>query len=395
MHLDVPTLMAMGSFISACAGVVLFVAWWQNRKTPALVPWALSDIIASAGILSLMLGSVSRQPIWFILGGSLLALAAGLMWKAARSLDAKPAPTALVLAGIEVVLIAKAVPGLRDVAQSLSLSASAAYALAGTTSLWLSRNEGLPARWPLIAFMMIHAAVLLSGAVSMLNGAIGQEQAPPVFSLFGLIHFEANIFAIGTAVFILALVKERKEAASRLAASIDGLTGIANRTAFLDSARRIVERCKRDDAPVSAMMFDLDLFKGINDIHGHAVGDGVLRKFCEVAAKVLRPNDAFGRLGGEEFAVVLPGSSIEAAHARAERIRANFAEACRFIADRELDATVSGGVSTSEHADHPLELLLDHADTALYRAKAAGRNRIELADQPRSKDNTSNVLRVA
>ena len=69
------------------------------------------------------------------------------------------------------------------------------------------------------------------------------------------------------------------------------------------------------------MMFDLDRFKTINDTHGHAAGDAVIRRFCENTIAALRPNDVFGRLGGEEFAVVLPGSGIEAAHVRAERIR--------------------------------------------------------------------------
>ena len=74
-----------------------------------------------------------------------------------------------------------------------------------------------------------------------------------------------------------------------------------------------MERYRRDGAPVSVMMFDLDRFKAVNDRHGHAVGDAVIRKFCEITTAAIRPNDVFGRIGGEEFAVVLPGSSIEAA----------------------------------------------------------------------------------
>ena len=111
-----------------------------------------------------------------------------------------------------------------------------------------------------------------------------------------------------------------------MVARTDPLTGIANRAAFLENAGRVLDRCRRDSAPVSVMMFDLDRFKAINDRYGHAVGDAVIRKFCEIATAALRPNDVFGRMGGEEFAVVLPGSSIEAACARAERIRNSFAK---------------------------------------------------------------------
>ncbi len=143
-------------------------------------------------------------------------------------------------------------------------------------------------------------------------------------------------------------------------------------------------------------MFDLDRFKLVNDKHGHAVGDAVLRKFCEVVAAALRPSDVFGRIGGEEFAVVLPGSSIEAASIRAERIRVTFAKNCRFIGNRQVTATVSGGVSVSVNAEHALSTLLEYSDEALYRAKAGGRNRIKRADQPEPDGGgLSTVIRVA
>ena len=218
---------------------------------------------------------------------------------------------------------------------------------------------------------------------------------PPAMSLFGLIHFETIIFAIGTAVCLVALVKERDEAASRTAANIDPLTGIANRGAFMESGERVIERCRRQSGPVSVMMFDLDRFKAINDTYGHAVGDAVIRKFCAAAAAALRPNDAFGRLGGEEFAVAMPGSGVEAAVVRAERICASFAEDCRFIGDHRANATVSGGVSASANGEHTLSALLEYSDAALYRAKAEGGNRVKRADQPRPEAGLSNVYRVA
>lgn len=395
MQLDIPTLMAMGSFVSACAGVVLFIAWWQHREVSALVLWALSDIIAAGGILCLMLGSVSHLPVWYILGGSLLALSPGLMWKAARVLDAKPAPAIAVFLGVALVAVAKGVPGVRDVAQSLSLATGMIYSLAAASTLWLGRKERLPARWPMVLLTVMHAAVLSMGMYNTLSGTVGQEAAPPVMSLFGLIHFESIIFALGTAVFLLSLVKERREAAINMVARTDGLTGIANRAAFMEGGERVIERCRHESAPVSVIMFDLDRFKAVNDTHGHAVGDDVIRRFCEVAGAALRPNDVFGRVGGEEFAVVLPGSSIEAAWVRAERIRVSFAENCRVVGDHQVAATVSGGVAVSEDADHALSALLEYADIALYRAKAEGRNRIQRADQPKPRRSSANVVRVA
>jgi diguanylate cyclase (GGDEF)-like protein len=241
----------------------------------------------------------------------------------------------------------------------------------------------------------LHAAALLIGTYSTVSGSTGQDVVPSITSLFGFIYFESIIFAVGTSVFILALVKERNEAAGMTAGRTDALTGIANRASFLESAGRVLERCRRDSAPVSVMMFDLDRFKAVNDRHGHAAGDAVIRKFCEIITAALRPNDVFGRMGGEEFAVVLPGSSIESAYVRAERMRASFAASCRFAGNRQVDATVSCGLSVSLYAEQTLTALLEDADTALYCAKSEGRNRVKRADQSKPDGGLSTVIRVA
>jgi diguanylate cyclase (GGDEF)-like protein len=395
MHLDLPTLVVMGSFVAACAGAVLLFAWSQNRKISGLAIWGLANLVYSAGIISLILGPALHQPFWSILSGILLVLAPGLVWKAARSLDAKSAPLVIALLAAVVVGLASGFPGTRDFTGLLSLGASSAYLLAAAAALWVGRTEHLAARWPLIILTAAHAVLLSIGTYSTFNGSIGQGEVPSLLSLFGLIHFESIIFTLGTAVFILALVKERNEAASKTAASIDPLTGIANRTGFMENAGRVMERCRRDNAPVSVMMFDLDRFKSINDTHGHAVGDAVIRKFCELTSAALRPNDVFGRMGGEEFAVVLPGSSVEAAFVRAERISASFAEACRFVEGRQVNATVSGGVSVSVNAAETLAALLDYSDVALYLAKSDGRSCIKRADQSEPNDGMSTVIRVA
>ena len=285
------------------------------------------------------------------------------------------------------------IPVLRNGSPSMAMGA--AYSFAAAMALWRGRRERLAARWPLIILQACTLRPCLVGTYSTFTGSTGQDAVPSIASLFGFIYFESIVFALGTSVFILALVKERNEATSMTAARTDSLTGIANRAAFLARAERVLERCRRDSAPVSVMMFDLDRFKAVNDRHGHAVGDAVIRKFCEVAAAALRPNDVFGRMGGEEFAVVLPGSSIEAACVRAERIRISFAEDCRFVRNYQINATVSGGVSVSVNGEQTLEALLEYSDVALYSAKTEGRNRIKRADKPKPESGSSNVFRVA
>jgi diguanylate cyclase (GGDEF)-like protein len=121
----------------------------------------------------------------------------------------------------------------------------------------------------------------------------------------------------------------------------------------------------------------------------------VIRRFCEVVAAALRPNDVFGRMGGEEFAAVLRGSSIEAASIRADRIRVSFSESCQSIGDRQVNATVSCGLSVGLSAEYSLSVLLQYSDEALYRAKAEGRNRIKRPDQPQPEGGQSTVIRLA
>jgi diguanylate cyclase (GGDEF)-like protein len=395
MALDLPTLMVMQSFALACAGALMLFAWLQNRTEPVLALWGVANLLAAAGFLSLMVGVALHEIACTVLGGALLSCQSSLMWKAARNLDAKAAPWPLALLAPLIVGLGSGAPWISDNPGALALAVGATYTLATVVTLWGGRNEELVARWPLIILAGVHGAALLIGIYSTFTGATGRDTVPSLTSLFGFIYFESIVFALGTSVFIFALIKERNEAASMKAARIDSLTGIANRAAFLDGAVRLLERCRYDGTPVSVMMFDLDRFKAINDRHGHAVGDEVLRQFSGAAAAALRGSDLFGRIGGEEFAIVLAGSSIEAAAVRADRIRAAFAESSRRIRDRQVDATVSVGVSGSEDAKESLDALLVCADRALYGAKTEGRNRVKRAELPHPDGTRSNVFRVA
>jgi diguanylate cyclase (GGDEF)-like protein len=133
----------------------------------------------------------------------------------------------------------------------------------------------------------------------------------------------------------------------------------------------------RKSQPVAVLLFDLDHFKSINDRFGHAVGDDALKVFARVATASLRATDVVGRLGGEEFAAILPGNAAEATIA-AERLRKAFQAAGIEISSHQIGATVSIGVASAiPPAD--INALLVRADKALYRAKGNGRNRAEVA----------------
>lgn len=160
------------------------------------------------------------------------------------------------------------------------------------------------------------------------------------------------------------------------AATRDFLTDALNRSAFTALGNRMLAEGAAAGRPVSALMLDLDRFKRINDTHGHAAGDKVLQAFARTVAAALRDDDLFGRVGGEEFAVLLPCAADDAA-AIAERIRKTFADQRLTIEDGTvLQGTVSIGLAAGTD---DLEALLARADDALYRAKNDGRDRVAVA----------------
>lgn len=170
-------------------------------------------------------------------------------------------------------------------------------------------------------------------------------------------------------------VTDRKRVEFQLArlAATDALTGLANRRYFFDVASRELERVKRFRLPASLVMADIDNFKSINDTYGHAAGDEALQGFASVAGATLREPDILARLGGEEFALLLPGVSEEGAAVAAERIRHRLFEAS--VLD-EFRITASFGVSEVLASDAGIDDALARADAALYAAKQRGRNRV-------------------
>lgn len=170
--------------------------------------------------------------------------------------------------------------------------------------------------------------------------------------------------------------KELEEYLTKLAAT-DHLTGAYNRRQFMDLAEREITRSKRSRHFLAILMLDIDHFKQLNDAYGHSTGDEALKFFVDTVESILRGEDILGRIGGEEFAVLLPNTDIEAGKHVAERIRHQVASNA-FISNGEtIRFTVSIGLTDDKNGETPLEELLALADKALYKAKNNGRNRVE------------------
>jgi diguanylate cyclase (GGDEF)-like protein len=182
-------------------------------------------------------------------------------------------------------------------------------------------------------------------------------------------------------------LKDEKDRADRFAgemaelASIDDLTGLANRRHFLEHLHLRIADAQRTGHPVTLAIFDIDHFKPINDQYGHAAGDAVLRAIGAACKTAVRTEDLIGRIGGEEFAMIMPATDPDAAFGIVDRLREAVAATVIPAGDgRLVSVTISVGIAL--FADQPIDGLLIEADRALYVAKAQGRNQIRIADRP-------------
>jgi diguanylate cyclase (GGDEF)-like protein len=157
----------------------------------------------------------------------------------------------------------------------------------------------------------------------------------------------------------------------------DGLTGILNRQHFMDEAKAILQECQDSGREICLILIDLDNFKAVNDSHGHVAGDVVLQCATAVLQVNMRALDVFGRVGGEEFGVLLPDCALESARQRAEDLRLTIGRMDRAETGIGFDVSASFGVASGREAGYDLRQMLIHADSALYLAKRNGRNRVE------------------
>jgi diguanylate cyclase (GGDEF)-like protein len=159
----------------------------------------------------------------------------------------------------------------------------------------------------------------------------------------------------------------------------DGLTGIFNRQHFLESAQDALRECAHHAREACLLVMDLDHFKSVNDMHGHAAGDDALKRTVATCQVLLRPDDVFGRLGGEEFAILVRDCPADVAHRRADAMRESIVASRREgDAAADVPVTASFGVASTKDCGYNLATLLAAADDAMYSAKRAGRNRVEV-----------------
>jgi len=379
MSLDTPTLYIIATMIAAMLGAMLLL-FGNQEKIRALKWWGTAYLLgaSSVGLWTVTGGTLGEMPSLVL--NAVGFIACGIVWNAARVFRGrKPNLPGLVLGAIAWIAAALTVaPQGSMMRVIIGAGIVTIYAALTATELWTERRRSLQRRWPLIVVPVMHGFVLM---LPILLGNLLHPHDDKFATSIWVTGFsvELVLYAIGTVFVIFILVSERVVTVHKTAASTDPLTGMFNRRGFAEASSRMIEREAFAGRPVTALIFDIDHFKGINDRFGHAAGDEILKLFAIVVVNTLRLSDLSGRVGGEEFAALLP-CSLEEGKIAAERVREAFAKSGIAVEDGPVDTTVSIGVAGGP-AGTELEVLLASADTALYQAKRSGRNRVEAAEE--------------
>lgn len=384
--MDLATLwyLTIGTLLVAAA-MTLWERQAHAERSRELGIWAAAYGVFALGCLLAM----SRNLLPGVSGPALtnvvMLLGYLLVLHGVLRLDGRSLRPALVLGFLGVIAAAWFIAGAGWT--SLLWNHASAFPIAvlcALTAVALFRSrmaQGLRSRLLAVAVFACHSLTyaIRSFVVPLVVSVHGDSVLPIVAKLT---MYEAVLFTVMMPMSLIALVREEDRARLLAHARTDFLTGLNNRQGFFELG---TDRLRRDGekTPHALLAFDLDHFKTINDTHGHDVGDQILRLFAKIAREVAEPNAMCARLGGEEFALLLPGASAEEARKIGETIAWRFTEAAARSDGFAMTATVSVGLVETIANQVDLSELLAAADRALYKAKLLGRNRIEIAEPVR------------
>ena len=366
--------------ITTVLGLVLCFNWARQGGSNFIGLWGLAMLLLSAGIVIANVSGRMELPNFLVFGQAVMIVAAGIKWQACREFAHRHANLLFTFAGAIVFLVV-AYSGLVETFNGrlmLVCVLAAAYNFAAAVELLYVNGEQLPSRWLTVLRLAFTSASFLSWLPLIVIRPIPEVGTVFASSWFPGVILATLLLRTALAFVVLSMAKERQEMEQRHDALTDSLTGLPNRRALFEAADLIAQRRILGGTPVSVLIFDLDRFKDTNDGFGHGLGDDVLKIFAITVQTKLKVNAIVGRLGGEEFAAILPGVDAELAVQAADRVQGSFSRAAAFVNGLAVGATVSVGVASDTEVDADLSALFRRADAALYVAKRGGRNQVAL-----------------
>lgn len=376
-----PTLITFGAMLMALVSGVLWAVWRFNKHIPGLQLWAVSFSMGFVSIMGLLLRERLPEVLAGLLIQSTMLAGAFLYWWGCSVHTARrllPMRHLLVFMAVLMVLqlyFLVVQPHLQVRFVLVGLGNGLFFLLTARTLAHGGRHW-VPMRYLVAAVAGVHGLFLLLRPALF---ALGEAQggASLVAQISYLVVLELLVATLFMAFGTLMLANEFTHNELRHLAEIDPLTNIFNRRAFFTLLNKALHQAQRSGAGLAVLVVDLDHFKKINDSCGHQGGDEVLRHFVHLASQCLRQQDVIGRLGGEEFAIFLPGVDAKSAQAVAERLRATVAARPATTHQGSRTLTISLGLTLCIPGDSP-DTVLHRADQAMYQAKEQGRNRVAL-----------------
>ena len=383
----IEVVLIIGAIVLLCGAAGLLAVRLSNPLLRGL-GW-VGGAFAAGGVGALVLLCVPKIPLnaSLALAGTLVLLLFVLLHVAVlemlerKSLFPKVGAALLGLQGLmyTYMFLVQFTPRLRAVATGLLIGAQAAQT-ASTMLRQTTRETRIPARFT-AAILFVFSGLVTLRAVLLTFGVIGNTSFSHDLLAVTVMIYIAVTLGVGFGLFWMATTI--LAAGLEHMASTDPLTRIYNRRVFLMWCERELERSQRSEGPFSILMIDLDRFKQINDRYGHATGDEALCAAVEKMQDSVRGIDVLGRWGGEEFSVLLPHASADAALLVAERVRASIARILLPAREARIDeaveavrVTASVGVATYQGNGDNVQDMVQRADGCLYRAKATGRNKV-------------------
>lgn len=369
-------LLALG--VSATCLAVTLVGSWFSRRPDTFLLTCSAGLVPIVGGIFIYGAYVDRpRPIFAVLTFLLLFIGFATVWVAGHQFRTRRLSKIRFLLGclpgiaVSVSAMLVGYDGLAFIGENVVISL---LLLLTAREYWLSRHEAPTPLYGITALYTLTAiSFALCAAMLIADGKLVLGHAPDNWAEdFSLAVCIAGMTGIGA--LSLALHQWRQAALHRQEAITDALTGLLNRRALFD-----LHGGRSFGPSMAVIVFDIDRFKTINDQHGHAAGDLVLKFFGQDLSAGLRASDTVARLGGEEFALVLDNTLPGRAEQVAERVRDAFAARTISIDDKYLTCTVSAGVATGTVEGVGFDDVLRAADKALYEAKRNGRNRVEVA----------------
>jgi len=378
--LDLRTIYLAGAFTCLLLSLVQFATYATGRFDRWPFWWGLSNLCLGLGMIGVGLRDVIPDLVSIPLANTLSWMGYLLLLFAVRSFAGRPARLplyAIAVAAAAVPLVLWSGPeGFVRRVVLMSALAMACDALLVREGWRLLRRKRLLCGGILAALFAPTVPLFALRGYLAATGQLGTElfpsgQGAPWLAVVGT----AFLLLRSGALLLLAAEQSRNRLIS--IAEHDPLTGAMNRGGLERAMTQLGSSARRESRPLALLLIDIDHFKSLNDTHGHATGDRILRLFTDAARSALRPGDVLARHGGDEFVVMLPGLGADDAIAIANRIRTAFGRRLAECHDIPLQPTLSIGVAEGDAIDDRLETLLRHADEALYRSKRLGRDRVQ------------------